>query len=99
MVIPFMWVAAIPVEAVTPTLTPVFFKKLMYVFNKKVLPLPADPVRYTLCPSFKMSNASFWVMVRQARYDMKIIITNARKIKKPIVYDRLDILLRISYFL
>ena len=37
-------------------------KGIIYVFKVKVLPEPAGPVRKTLFPSFRISNASPWVI-------------------------------------
>jgi len=42
--------AEIPVDAVIPVLIFFFLRYLINLFNKKVLPVPAEPVRNIFCP-------------------------------------------------
>ena len=57
MVVPSKWVAAIPVDAVMETGILLSFRYLIYLFNTKVLPVPADPVKKMFLPDFNIANA------------------------------------------
>ena len=61
-VIPPMCVAAMPVEAVTAIVIPCSLACLINRLIRKVFPVPAAPVKNTLCPIASMSNAWSWVM-------------------------------------
>ncbi len=61
-VIPPIWVAAIPVEAVIATPIPCSWQYRINRLTRNVFPLPAAPVRNTLYPIESMSKASSWIM-------------------------------------
>jgi len=56
-VCPPICVAAMPVEAVTATGTFLSLKYSIYWLIRYVLPVPADPVRYALCPDLSIESA------------------------------------------
>jgi hypothetical protein len=57
-VIPRIWVAAIPVEAVIEGSMLCFLRYATYSLTVCVLPLPGSPVRNTFAPVFKMERTS-----------------------------------------